>query len=96
MTGRELQAGRTTQRRQRLAGLSVPGAVPEREIATLDRIIAWQIRTAGWHLGEARRLRGQAGRVNGTDDPPAASAPGQAINAETARQPGGRGQTGGA
>ncbi len=50
MTGRELQAGRTTQRRQRLAGLSVPGAVPEREIATLDRIIAWQIRTAGWHL----------------------------------------------
>jgi len=38
---------------------------------------------------QSRRLRDQAERMNGTEDPTAASAPGQTINTETARQPGG-------
>jgi hypothetical protein len=52
--------------------------------------------TAGWHLGEARRLRELAGRVNGTEGPAAAPAPGQTISGQTTRQPGGCGQAGGA
>jgi hypothetical protein len=42
------------------------------------------------------RLRELAGRVNGTEDPAAAPAPGQTISGQTTRQPGGCGQAGGA
>jgi len=96
-------AARCEDLRQRLTALRAAGGLPDasaaaaalgREIQVLDRIIAWQARTVDWHLGEARRLRDQARRVNGPEDPAAAPAPGQTIDAETARRPGGRGQTG--
>jgi hypothetical protein len=41
----------------------------EREVQALERIIAWQARTAGWHLGEARRLRDLAGWAKGAGRP---------------------------
>jgi hypothetical protein len=90
--------------RRRLAVLRVPGAPPsaaraaaavEQEIQMLDRIIAHQARTAGWHLGEARRLRGLAGRASETEGPAALAVPGRTISGETTRQPDG-GQAGGA
>ena len=100
----ELTQGNTARcedLRQRLAALRVLGGSPagaalEQEIATLDRIVAWQLKTVDWHLAEACRLRDQEARINGPGDPAAAPVPGQTINAETARQPGGCGQTGGA
>jgi hypothetical protein len=51
--------------------LSAAGAaaVVEQEIQALERIIARQARTAGWHLGEARRLRDLAGRSKGAGRP---------------------------
>jgi hypothetical protein len=64
--------------RQRLAGLRPPGdqAAPgsatgtsppsaslRHEIEVLDRIIAWHMKTIGWHQEEERRLRDQATRV---------------------------------
>jgi hypothetical protein len=64
--------------RRRLAVLRVPGgplsaagtaAMVEQEIRALERIIAWQAMTAGWHLGEARRLRDLAGRAKGAGRP---------------------------
>jgi hypothetical protein len=91
--------------RRRLAVLRVPGgplsaagaaAMVKQEIQALERIIAWQAGTAGWHLGEARRLRDLAGRANRPEGPAAAAAPGRTISGETTRQPGGCGQAGGA
>jgi len=100
--------GNTARRddlRRRLAVLRVPGGPPsaagaaaavEQEIQVLERIIAWQAGTAGWHLGEARRLRGLAGRASGTEGPAALAAPGRTISSEITRQPDGCGQAGGA
>ena len=91
--------------RRRLAVLRFPGAPPsaaraaaavEQEIQILERIIAWQAGTAGWHLSEARRLRGLSGRASGTEGPAALAVPGWTISGETTRQPGGCGQAGGA
>lgn len=87
--------------RRRLAALRVPGGPPsaaavEQEIQALERIIAWQAGTAGWHLGEARRLRDLAGRANRPEGPAAAAAPGRTISGDTTRQPDGCGQAGGA
>ena len=44
-------------------------AAVEQEVRALERIIAWQARAAGWHLGEARRLRDLAGRAKGAERP---------------------------
>lgn len=57
---------------------------------------AWQSGTAGWRLGEARRLRDLAGRATGPDGPAAAPAPDRTITDETALRSGDRGQAGGA
>jgi hypothetical protein len=98
-------AARCDDLRRRLAVLRVPGgppsaaraaAVVEQEIQALERIIAWQAGTAGWHLGEARRLRDLAGGQRGPEGPAAAPAPGRTISGETTRQPGGCGQAEGA
>ena len=63
---------------RRLAALRVPCAPPsaaeaavgvEQEVQVLERIIARQARTAGWHLGEGRRPRDLAGRAKGAGRP---------------------------
>lgn len=83
----------------RLAVLRVSGGPPSAAGGTsraLERIITWQAGTAGWHLGEARRLRDPAGRVIRPEGPAAAAAPGRKISADTTRQPDGCGHAGGA
>ena len=81
----ELIQGNAAERedlRRRLAVLEVPGGPPiaaasaaalTHEIATLDRIIAWQARTAAWHVSEARRLWDAAARRGRPASPRAGS-----------------------
>jgi hypothetical protein len=71
--GRHWLAGRADQAVAKPGGVPPDTALPS-ELKNLDRIVAWQIETTGWHLAEARRLRDHAALIGGPLDPTAGQA----------------------